>query len=242
MATLEVKLDETERPTVGGRIRGHVRVEPVESLRDCMVHVAAVVTLNDFGGLQRRSDTFEESATTLEVSGTDLPFTLPALNGPRSYRSRRVELSWSVVATLRRKTEVLARTEVAIVVAETLTSETDEQPLDYRGYTVRRAGGEPSFGPRHVEGLQARATDPVRDWINRILFKQHETMSLDVKPAHVRRGADVELTVTLDVREPTTIEGIAAWLVEYEGPTMHLFEYARELEDQPSRHQLSGRA
>ena len=239
---LELKLDESQRPAVGERLRGTVHVESADSFRDCTVHLAAKIKLHDFGGLQPRMGTYEESTTTLDVSGADLAFMLPALRGPRSYRGRRVELSWSVVATLQRETEVLARAEVPITVGEVVTSDDGDEPLDYRGYALRRDGWKPSFGPGRVEGLAARPADPVRDWINRVLFGRHESMSLDVKPPRVRRGGDVEVTVTVDVREPTVIEGIAAWLVEYEGPQVHLLTYAGEIEDQPSRHQLSGRA
>lgn len=50
--------------------------------------------------------------------------------------------------------------------------------------------------------------------------------------------------MTVDVHVParTIVEAITARIVEYEGRTAQIAGYAREQEDQPSRHELSERA
>lgn len=248
MTTIDLELA-SPPPTVGAPLHGRVHVRG-EVPADGAVRVAAVVTLRDLTSPQGFARTHEECATSVEVAGAEVAFALPRLNGPPSYRGSRVELSWSVVATLRRGASVLAKAEVPLAVGEGGAGEPSE-PLDYRGHVLPRDAYQPSFGQHHREGPgrpplpvppTAVAIQRALDWLARVVFPRHFTMELSVNPTRVRRGEDVEVGVTLDVREPTIVEGITAWTVEFEGQTAHLAPYAKEIEDQLSRHKLCERA
>lgn len=228
MGDIGVELVEVDEARVGAPLRGKLRVRNEELLERVTPRVFVAmrgsrveITGGDpFGGYRELACAVQ--SRDWEAGSHLVPFEVPVVLGPASYRGRKLVLAWSIVFELRHRSgQLLATAAFPIVVGRRDSSvATIENVGGYRDAPRYVADAfEPELGAEHVEGVRA----PKPTWFSK---KSSFDVQLEATPSRLAPGAIFGVTMFVFARARTPQFSADVALVHREAGSDHGGQFA----------------